>query len=180
MRGISTIAGVILTITAAPGNAAPAQYFELGSSAVLETGDTWLLNDDRYRLFGVQSCLRGTTFTNRQGREQDCGDASLAVLAAFITDTHPSCAPIAVKSSVTYVICFATVAGRRLDLGTVLISEGYAFTALDSTGLPVNPNYAVAEQQARARKSGLWQFDDVQHPSLLLGRAINDHREARQ
>jgi endonuclease YncB( thermonuclease family) len=27
----------------------------------------------------------------------------------------------------------------------------------------------VVEQAAREKKIGLWQFDDVQHPALLLG-----------
>ena len=46
----------------------------------------------RYRLYGVQTCLRGTTYTDHAGQRRDCGEASLAVLAAYITDTHPVCA----------------------------------------------------------------------------------------
>ncbi|MFS8056314.1 thermonuclease family protein [Rhizobium sp. BR 317] len=164
-------------ITTEPTIAAPAGYFDLDTGAALQSGDAWTANGERYRLYGVQACLRGTTFTNKADKIQDCGDASLSVLAAFIKDTHPSCAPIARAAGVIYVVCFATVAGERLDLATMLISEGYAFAALDAKGIPVNSAYAVAEQEARARKAGLWQFPDVRHPSILLGRAATDHQE---
>ncbi|MGV2174952.1 thermonuclease family protein, partial [Agrobacterium vitis] len=69
----------------------------------------------RFKLFGVQSCLRGTTFTNERGQKQDCGDASLAMLAAYIKDTRPVCAPTAQTPDLTYVVCYATIAGTPLD-----------------------------------------------------------------
>jgi endonuclease YncB( thermonuclease family) len=160
-----------IAIIASDATAAPSELFRFSGSVTLESGDTWSIAGKRYRLYGVQSCLRGTGYTDRQNRKKDCGDASIAVLAAFIQDTHPSCAPITQKADLTYVVCYATVAGQRLDLGTILISEGFGFAALDPNGIPVNPAYAVAEQQARSRRAGLWQFPDVQHPSVLIGRA---------
>src|SRR5271155_5471941 len=59
------------------------------------TGDTWTQNGRTMRLYGVQSCIRGTTFTNPLGVKTDCGEASLAYLAAVIRDTRPQCAPVA-------------------------------------------------------------------------------------
>jgi endonuclease YncB( thermonuclease family) len=171
MRKAGVLGGLILAMANSMVSSAPAGYFDLGPAVVLETGDTWSAGGSRYRLYGVQSCLRGTSFTDKSGKRQDCGDASLSVLAAFIKDTHPSCAQIATTASVHYVVCFATVDGERLDLGTMLITEGYAFAALNGEGLPVNPSYSVAEQEAKSRKSGLWQFQDVPHPSIILGRA---------
>ena len=32
------------------------------------------------RLYGVQACIRGTTFTNQSGEKVDCGEASLALI----------------------------------------------------------------------------------------------------
>ena len=55
----------------------------------------------------------------------------------------------------------------------MLISSGFAFAALDAGGLPVHAEYAVVEQDARERHAGLWQFDDVQHPAILLSRNAN-------
>lgn len=148
-----------------------ADYEPLTTGITLETGDSWIDRGKRNRLYGVQSCLRGTFFTNRSGERRDCGEASMAVLAAFIRDTEPQCAPVAVVDNTRFVMCFGRVGKDRLDLATALITEGYAFAALNSSGLPIHPPYAVAEQQARARKTGLWQFSDVPHAALLLSQA---------
>lgn len=152
-------------------SALAADYRPLAPGVTLETGDSWIDYGEHYRLYGVQSCLRGTFFTNLSGQRQDCGEASIAVLAAFIKDMRPQCAPVTVVDNTRFVLCYGTVGGERLDLATALIMEGYAFAALDAKGLPIHAPYAVAEQQAKARKAGLWQFSDVQHPALLLGRA---------
>ena len=148
------------------------EYLPLHPGIVLESGDTWMDAGRRYRLYGVQSCLRGSSFTNNQGRKLDCGDVSLAFLAAFIKDLKPFCAPIVRRADLTYVVCFATVAGSKLDFGTILISRGYAFAGLGEDALPINPAYAVAEQQAKSTKAGLWQFIDVQHPAVVLSKRL--------
>jgi len=170
MRTVVAIIGCICAVSFSIADA-ETEYLKLDSSVVLESGDTWTTSGERYRLYGVQSCLRGTYFRNKSGMQQDCGDASMAFLAAFIKDTGPLCTAIAKAMTISYVVCVATVGTHRVDLGTALIAEGYAFAALDPRGLPVNPNYAVAEQRARQRKAGLWQFPDVPHPSMLLSGA---------
>ncbi|MEP9389919.1 thermonuclease family protein [Mesorhizobium sp. KR9-304] len=151
--------------------AAPDGYFDLRPGVTLETGDSWIEEGHRYRLYGVQTCLRGTTYTDHTGHRRDCGDASLAVLAAYIADTHPICAPISTQEDITYVACYATIGTDRLDLANVLIASGFAFAAMRADGLPQHAPYAVVEQSARERRAGLWQFDDVQHPAIVLGRA---------
>ncbi|MGN7882539.1 thermonuclease family protein [Ensifer sp. 22460] len=153
--------------------AAPDGYFDLLPGVTLETGDTWTSDGKRYRLYGVQSCLRGTSYTDHHGQKRDCGEASLAVLAAYIKDTKPVCAPIVKKDGIVYVVCYATVGKDRLDLANVLITSGYAFAALNGEGLPYHIPYAVAEQLARDKRAGLWQFEDVQHPAILLSREVN-------
>ncbi|MEY9534617.1 endonuclease YncB(thermonuclease family), partial [Sinorhizobium fredii] len=45
--------------------------------------------------------------------------------------------------------------------------------SLNGEGLPYHVPYAVAEQLARDRRAGLWQFEDVQHPAILLSREVN-------
>jgi endonuclease YncB( thermonuclease family) len=70
--------------------------------------------------------------------------------------------------------CYAAIGADRLDLANLLISSGFAFASLDERGLPHHPPYAVVEQAAREKKVGLWQFDDVQHPALLLGQGAAD------
>ncbi len=161
--------------------AAPDGYFDLKPDVMLETGDTWIDRGTRYRLYGVQACLRGTQYTDNSGQKRDCGEASLSVLAAYIKDTNPICAPVAKAGEFTYVACYATVGRERLDLASMLITSGFAFAALDANGLPFHAPYAVTEQTAREKRAGLWQFDDVQHPSILLSRTVNERaREAGQ
>ena len=171
MNRVCAFFAVCLACTGA--NAAPVGYFDLELGVMLETGDSWVADRQHYRLFGAQSCLRGTGFTDHAGNKKDCGAASMAVFAAYIKDTKPICAPVAKTSDIAYVVCYATVGGKRLDLATILISSGYAFAALKQDGLPYYPAYAVAEQGARDKHAGLWQFTDVQHPAILLSKEAN-------
>ncbi|WP_312407082.1 thermonuclease family protein [Rhizobium sp.] len=169
-------AAFLIALAVAGGaKAAPAGYFDLTAGVTLETGDTWTSNGERFRLYGIQSCLRGTDYTDADGRSHDCGDASLAMLAAFIKDTKPICASVARTGGLSYVVCYASVAGQRLDLANMLVTSGYAFAALNEKGMPYHLPYSVSEQLAQRKKAGLWQFKDVRHPAILLSRAAN-HR----
>ena len=161
-----------LTVCLTPATAAPPEgYFELKPGVTLESGDTWQDGGRHFRLFGVQACLRGTVYTDRSGARRDCGEASLAVFAAYIADTRPVCAQVAKWQGAVFVSCYATIGADRLDLANLMISTGFAFASLDERGLPHHAPYAVVEQAAREKKAGLWQFDDVQHPALLLGQS---------
>jgi endonuclease YncB( thermonuclease family) len=168
-----TVAGTLAVwaVSVAICQAAPDGYFDLLPGVTLESGDSWIQQGRRYRLYGVQTCLRGTTYTDHAGQRRDCGEASLAVLAAYITDTHPVCATISAQADTTYVACYATIGADRLDLANILIASGFAFAAVGVDGLPQHAPYAVVEQRAREKRVGLWQFDDVQHPAIVLGRA---------
>lgn len=166
-----------LIFSSMPVAAAPPEgYFELTSNVTLESGDSWTHNDRHFRLFGVQACLRGTPYTDKAGAHRDCGEASLAVLAAYIADTTPLCASVAQSSGTIFVSCYAAIGTDRLDLANLLISSGFAFASLDGRGLPYHAPYAVAEQAARERTVGLWQFDDVRHPAILLGQTVGRER----
>lgn len=133
-----------------------------------ETGDTWSHKGKQYRLFGVQSCLRSTTFYAPDGRQGDCGLRSIASLAALFSTGTIGCQPIGpAKDGATFVVCAANIDGATVDVGTALISSGAAFAATLPSGTPVSTAYAVAELSARESRSGLWAgtFD---HPVHLL------------
>ncbi|MFI0848445.1 thermonuclease family protein [Mesorhizobium sp. IMUNJ 23232] len=164
-----------LAVGLTPATAAPPEgYFELKPGVTLESGDSWQDSGRHFRLFGVQACLRGTAYTDKAGVRRDCGEASLAVLAAYIADTHPVCAQVAQSAGTVFASCYATIGRDRLDLANLMISSGFAFASLDERGLPHHTPYAVMEQAVREKKVGLWQFDDVQHPALLLGQRAAD------
>ncbi|WP_353646791.1 thermonuclease family protein [Mesorhizobium sp. WSM2239] len=167
----------LLAIAAAPASAAEG-YFDLQPGVTLESGDSWIDGGTRLRLYGVQACLRGTFYTDRFGFRRDCGEASLAVLAAYVADAKPRCARIARSRDTVLVSCFVVIGSDRLDLASLMISSGFAFASLDANGLPYHPAYAVVEQTAREKGAGLWQFDDVQHPAILLGQSAGQRRTA--
>ncbi len=168
---------LVLAFASTPAATAPPDgYFQLETGVTLESGDGWQADGKHFRLFGMQACLRGTVYTDRTGAPRDCGEASLAVLAAYIADTGPLCAQVAQTPETAFVSCYATIGPDRLDLAILMISSGFAFASLDARGLPHHAPYAVAEQAAREKRIGLWQFDDVQHPAILLGQAARSGR----
>lgn len=174
MKPVLIKGAIAATLSVTLAHAAPAGYFELLQGAVFETGDTVVIGGKRIRLYGLQSCLRGTSYSDRSGTRRDCGEASIAVLAAFIKDTNPVCAPVAEQDDLTFVVCYATVGNKRLDLAMMMITEGYGFATLKADGLPVHAPYAVAAQDARERRRGLWRFSEVQHPAVFLSRAAKN------
>ena len=134
------------------------------------TGDTWRVGEQTYRLYGVQSCIRGTAFTNAAGVKADCGEASLVYTAAVVRDTRPRCTAVtqAGNPQIVYAVCAATVGRSTLDLGTILITEGFAFGAADANGKPINLTYAVAEGDAQRARRGLWAAPDLPYPTRIL------------
>ena len=158
--------------------AAPSAWFPVPETAVYQTGDSWTDRGVTYRLYGVQSCIRGTTFTNSHGLKRDCGEASLAMLIALTRDLRPQCYQAAAVAETKFVFCIASpktgaAAGTRIDLGTALVSTGYAFASLRPDGKPVHMPYFVAQLVAQRSHAGLWAFPDVPEPNAIILRALN-------
>ena len=184
-HALAAIVAPWLTLNAAFAEAPAARWFPVPASARYLTGDSWGDAGVTYRLYGVQSCLRGTRFTNAHGLERDCGEASLAMLVALTRDLRPQCYDAAERpeTKTIFVFCVATRvtgagAGSRIDLGTALISTGFAFAALKPDGQPVHEPYFVAQIVAQRAKAGLWAFADVPDPNAIILRALHD--QARQ
>jgi endonuclease YncB( thermonuclease family) len=160
-------------------------WFPVPASAVYLTGDSWVDNGVAYRLYGVQSCIRGTTFTNAHGVKRDCGEASLAMLIALTRDIRPQCyeAAKSLQAGVVFVFCMAqrtngAAPGVRIDLGTALISTGYAFAALTPDSKPVHAPYLVAQQVAETSRAGLWAFSDLPEPNAIILGALRARENA--
>ncbi len=165
-----------------PCSHAQDKWFAFPPNAVFETGDTWVASGQRFRLYGVQSCLRGTFFTNPQGQRIDCGEAGVAMLAALVKDLKPQCAVSARISDLAHVVCVANVSVQgqavRLDLGTALITAGYAFAALNPDSRPVHEPYFVAQVAASQAKRGFHAFADTPDPNVILLRALRSQTPA--
>lgn len=178
----SPCAGLVfaLGIAFAPGlSLAQSAWFSVPANAVFLTGDSWSDGGVTYRLWGVQSCLRGTSFTNAHGVSRDCGEASLAMSVAMIRDLQPHCyAAASLPQQKTYfVICSAARSegagkGSRIDLGTALIATGFAFAALRPDGTAVHVPYGVAQDMAREKRAGLWAFPDLPDPNARILQAL--------
>lgn len=151
----------------------PAQFAIARSGVAFVTGDTWIQNQT-FRLYGVQSCLRGTQFTNVAGGDSDCGEASIAYFAALIRDASPVCAPILQVGTppTIYVVCQAHVGAATLDLAAIIITQGFGFasSAVDGANTrPVYLPYSVAESDAKMHKRGLWA-GTFTHPVIALSK----------
>lgn len=172
-------AGTTLSLSASH---AQDQWLPFPPNAVFETGDTWVANGQRFRLYGVQSCLRGTFFTNAQSQRVDCGEAGVAMTAAMVGDLKPLCSVSARTADLTYVVCIAnvTVQGQatRLDLATALIAAGYSFAAFNPDGRPVHEPYFVAQVAAQQAKRGFHAFADMPDPNVILLRALRSQAPA--
>jgi endonuclease YncB( thermonuclease family) len=157
-----------------PRQSSPLPTFDVPLSGVrFQTGDTWTQNGQTFRLYGVQSCLRSTTFTNAVGAKLDCGEASIAYLAALFRDSKPRCSAIAQSKSppVVFTVCAAHIGKNILDLGTILVTQGFSFAAVDANGKSLNFQYAVFESEAQKNKRGLWAAADLPHPNKILANA---------
>ena len=165
--------GLLLASTALAENTG--RTFAISQSDVsFLTGDSWQQEGRRFRLYGVQSCLRGTFYTDQAGQRQDCGAVSTAMLAAFVRDLKPTCSPVAQiaagdsQPATLLVICTGEVHGKKLDLGATMITLGFAFAAIDSESHPVYLPYLIEEGIARQARKGLWAFADFPHPNNSL------------
>ncbi|MBY4611537.1 thermonuclease family protein [Rhizobium sp. 9T] len=137
--------------------------------AQFETGDTWISGGRRYRLYGLQACLRGTSVTISPGVIRDCGELNLIMVQALIRDTKPVCTTIKdIDQNNAVVGCQTTTGKRRYDLATYMIAEGWGFAAVDTTGQLIVPGYRVAEESARSARVGLWAYSDMPHPVAIL------------
>ncbi|AXA43757.1 endonuclease YncB(thermonuclease family) [Rhizobium leguminosarum] len=139
------------------------------TEAQFETGDTWISGGRRYRLYGLQACLRGTNVTVSAGVVRDCGELDLIMAQALIRDTRPVCTTIRnLDQNNAVVACQTTTGQHHYDLATYMIAQGWGFAAVDSAGRLIVPGYRIAEESARSARAGLWAYSDLPHPVAVL------------
>lgn len=184
-QALAALVAPLVALGSASAETPTSRWFPVPANSVYLTGDSWSDAGVTYRLYGVQSCLRGTSFTNAHGLKRDCGEASLAMLAALTRDLRPQCYDAAEQpeTRTVFVFCVATRmsgagAGSRIDLGTALIAMGFAFAALKPDGQPVHPPYFVTQLVAQRAKAGLWKFADLPDPNAIILRALHQNAPA--
>ena len=187
-RCVAAAAFFMALATSAPAQPLPQRtpWFEIPVNATFETGDTWAVEGKRFRLYGVQSCLRQTKFTNAHDQKRDCGEASLAMLIVLIRDLEPLCysAATIASSQTQFVFCFGVMPqgrdkGARVDLGMSLVTLGYGFASLKLDGTPVHQPYLAAQQLAESSRAGLWAYPDFPEPNAVMLQAAR-RRELSQ
>ena len=166
MRIELSLAVAILLATTAR---AQEQTISFPAAVSFDTGDSWQYEGRKFRLFGVQACIRGTVHRAPDGVESDCGMQSIASLAALFSTGSIGCQPVGrAKDGASFVVCAAQIDDATVDVGTALISSGAAFAAVFPSGAPVSAAYAVAESSARDSASGLWSGTFTHPVSVLL------------
>jgi endonuclease YncB( thermonuclease family) len=180
MKSRITLVGLFLTVLSSTAQAqerSTDQSISVPKNVTLQSGDSWESRGQLYRVYGVQSCLRGTTAVAKDGKKLDCGDLSLARLGAVLSTGKVSCQPIGrARDNAIFAICALNMSGATVDVGTALISSGYAFSAVFPDGKPVGRNYLVAELTAKASGDGLWAYQ-FSHPVQML---LNTQQTAKQ
>jgi endonuclease YncB( thermonuclease family) len=179
MRKLGAFLLILGGISGVSAQNSPPTWQPVAPDSTFTTGDTWTSNGVTYRLYGVQSCLRNTFFTDEQGVKKDCGEASMFMLASLMQDLKPLCYPVAQTRDGTtqFVVCTAMIArganaGKTVDIGTAIISIGFAFASLKANGQAVNDAYAVAQNSAEKKRKGLWAFTDLPDPNAAILQAL--------
>ena len=162
--GIITAAAAFAAL---PAHADP--VFSVTSPIIYETGDSWSQQGRRYRLYGVQACIRGTALVTASGAKGDCGAASVAMLAGLFGSLQVNCTPVASGGDgAAIVICAGASNDRPLDIGGAMIAAGFAFSAEKPDGSPVNLAYFASEIRAKADHAGLWGAASFANPVQML------------
>lgn len=165
------------TTSSPPQDGQQSNFSPFPATAQFETGDTWIADGRRYRLYGLQTCLRGTNITLSAGVVRDCGELNLIMAQALIRDTKPVCTTVKdLDANNAVVVCQTTTGERGYDLATYMIAQGWGFAAVDGAGQLIVPGYRVAEESARSARAGLWAYSDMPHPVSVL----MQQRQAKQ
>lgn len=151
------------------GGPAPSEFAPFPAQAQFETGDSWVSGGRRYRLYGLQACLRGTSVTITGDTVRDCGELNVIMMQSLIRDTKPVCMNVQeIDQNNAVVACQTTAGQRRYDLATYMIAQGWGFAAVDGVGQLIVPGYRIAEESARTARAGLWAYPDMPHPVAVL------------
>lgn len=87
---VATLCALLLGPDAqAQGAASSRKWQPVATNTTFETGDTWVTNGQRFRLYGVQSCLRGTAYTDPMATSTTAGTPRFVCWSRLSGHGHP-------------------------------------------------------------------------------------------
>lgn len=109
---------------------------------------SFLLNGKRVVLIGVDPVMKRMPCSTDRGM-WDCGTAGMRILMNLIGREEINCQPRGVD---VFRRIFAKCDVHGRDIGLALVEAGMALAIPEET-----PDYVEAEQEAKARKAGIWR-----------------------
>lgn len=132
-----------------PAAGSPPPGSEIDGIATVVDGDTIDLAGHRIRLEGIDAPETAQTCTRASGESWDCGRAASRQLGALIQGQSLQCEGVGTdKYARTLALCFLD--GE--DVNRAMVEAGYAWAFVK-----YSQRYVGAEQDARAKKIGIWQ-----------------------
>lgn len=122
------------------------------SAAEVVDGDTIKLNDETYRLEGIDAPEHGQKCLSTNGKTWACGKAATSELKSFIGRKTVKCVG-GVRDDFGRLIATCSVEGK--DLGEHMVKNGFAWAFIR-----YSQTYVAEEKQARTKKIGVWQADN--------------------
>jgi endonuclease YncB( thermonuclease family) len=122
-----------------------------GTSAAIRDGDTLVISNQTFRLFGMDAPEYHQSCTDAQGKEWPCGKIARTQLAALAARAAVTCE---VHAQDKYNRSVATCGtGAVPDLSAAMVSAGLAISPAERGAAP----YADEEANARVARKGIWQ-----------------------
>lgn len=111
-------------------------------------GDTLVIGETRFRLFGIDAPEMSQTCTGVAGAPYSCGAMAKSALEVALGAGTVLCEP---RDKDRYGRTVAVCRAGGQDVGAALVSEGWALAYRE-----YSVDYVAAEQVAQAAKRGMW------------------------
>lgn len=111
-------------------------------------GDTLVIGETHFRLFGIDAPERSQTCTGATGAPYACGAMAKSALELALGAGMVVCEP---RDKDRYGRTVAVCRAGGQDVGAVLVSEGWALAYRQ-----YSLDYVAAEQAAQAARRGMW------------------------
>ena len=134
--------------------AIPAQAADLVGVPKVDNGDSFVIDREKVRLFGVNAPNKRQYCPDASGGVFDCGAKSAAYLKRVTRKEEVSCDVVEPGDADTLALVRCTLKGK--DLGARVVGAGYG-----QARLAESTDYATIQKEAFFAENGLWAFGYV-------------------